>query len=119
MSKLALGIAVPLLSAAWIIAQAGIPRAEVSPASSTQSAQQPDKSKTATSDKSAETIEGCLSGAANVFVLTDATGKTYQLTDHHTDLTANVGHRVRLWGHAGSSGGGASFGPGQLGGAQP
>jgi len=107
MNRFSLGIAVALLSSAWIIAQASVPPAEQNQAGSTQSAQQPDKSKTATSDKSAQAIEGCLTGAANVFVLTDANGKTYELTGDTSGLAANVDHRVRLLGHAGSTGGGA------------
>jgi hypothetical protein len=74
-----------------------------------QSAQQPDKSKTATSDQSGQTIEGCLSGGADVFKLTDATGKTYELTGDTSGLAENLGHKVRLWGNAGSSGGGEAI----------
>lgn len=52
-------------------------------------------------------IDGCLSGAADVFKLTDATGKTYELTGDTHGLAENAGHKVRLWGDVGSSGGGA------------
>jgi hypothetical protein len=93
MRELFLTAAVLLLSSSWMLAQ-----------STPQSTQQPDQSKTATSDQG--TIEGCLSGAANTFTLTDATGKTYQLTGDTHGLNENVGHQVRLWGNAGSAGGG-------------
>jgi hypothetical protein len=67
-------------------------------------AQQPDKSKA--SDQMGQAVEGCLSGAADTFKLTDATDKTYELTGQTSALAENVGHQVRLWGNAGSSGGG-------------
>jgi hypothetical protein len=96
MRKLFLTTAVLLLSSCWMLAQ-----------SSSSPAQQPDKSQTATSDQG--TIEGCLSGAADTFKLTDATGKTYQLTGDTSGLNDNVGHQIRLWGNAGSSGGGEAI----------
>ncbi|HEY6307898.1 MAG TPA: hypothetical protein VI488_15715 [Candidatus Angelobacter sp.] len=96
MKKLFLTTAILLFSSPWVWAQSG----------SSPSAQQPDKSQTATSDQKGQTIEGCLSGAADTFKLTDATGKTYQLTGDTSGLAEDVGHQVRLWGNAGSSGGG-------------
>jgi hypothetical protein len=96
MRKLFLTTAVLLLSSSWVLAQSN----------SSQSAQQPDKSQTAAADKGAQTIEGCLSGAADTFKLTDASGKTYELTGDTSGLAENVGHKVRLWGSAGSTGGG-------------
>jgi len=109
MTKLSLAPIILLLSSAWMVAST--PPAEQNPTGSAQSAQQPDKSQTATSDSSAQAIEGCLSGAANVFVLTDAKGKTYELTGDSSMLNDNVGHKVRLIGHASSSGGGAQITP--------
>jgi len=38
--------------------------------------------------------------------VTDATAKTYGLTGDTSALAAEVGHKVRLWGNLGSSGGG-------------
>lgn len=106
MNKFSLGATILILSSAWTLAQVSTPPTDENPTSSAQSAQQPDKSQTAPSDKSAQAIEGCLSGSANVFKLTDATGKTYELTGDTSMLADNVGHQVSLWGHAGSSGGG-------------
>jgi hypothetical protein len=86
-----------LLSSAWAFAQAG-----TSPADQNQN-QQPDKSQAAQSDHG-HTVEGCLTGAANTFTLTDAKGRTYKLTGDTKGLNENVGHKVRLYGEAGSSG---------------
>lgn len=107
MTKLSLAPIILLLSSAWMVAST--PQAEQNPSGSSQPAQQPDKSQTATSDSSAQAIEGCLSGSANVFVLTDAKGKTYELTGDSSMLNDNVGHKVRLFGHASTSGGGAKI----------
>jgi hypothetical protein len=104
MKKFSLITAILLLSSAWVVAQSSPPSAEQQPAS--PQAQQPDKSQTAASDKAGQTVEGCLSGAADTFKLTDATGKTYELTGDTSGLNENVGHQVRLYGNAGSSGGG-------------
>ena len=62
------------------------------------------KSQTATSDQSGHTVEGCLTGAADTFTLTDAQGRPYQLTGDTSGLNANIGHWVRLYGSAGTSG---------------
>jgi hypothetical protein len=101
MRKFSLITAILLLCSAWTVAQSNPPSAAQDPAS----AQQSDKSQTA-SDQAGQTVDGCLSGAANTFKLTDATGKTYELTGDTSGLNENVGHQVRLWGNAGSSGGG-------------
>jgi hypothetical protein len=105
MRKVSLVTAILLLCSAWMVAQSSSP---------STSAQQSDKSQTA-SDQSGKTVEGCLSGAADTFTLTDATGKTYELTGDTSGLKDNVGHQVRLWGNAGSSGGGEKI---SAGGAQ-
>ena len=109
MSKFSLGPAILLLSSVWMVAEINTAPSDQNPTGSTQSAQQPEKSQTATKDKSAQTVEGCLSGAANVFTLTDAKGKTYELMGDTSMLNDNVGHKVRLWGHADTSGGGAKI----------
>lgn len=110
MRKLSLITAILLLSSTWVLAQNSTPPTDQYPGSSSPSAQQPDKSQTgaqtATSDQGGQTVEGCLSGAADSFKLTDAMGKTYELTGDTSGLAENVGHQVRLWGNAGSSGGG-------------
>jgi len=106
MSRLSLGAAILLLSPAWTLAQVSTPSTDQNPASSTQAAQQSDKSQTAT-------IEGCLSGIVDTFVLTGANGKCYELTGDTAQLTERVGHKVRLWGHAGSLGGGEKITTGE------
>jgi hypothetical protein len=119
MKKIGLITAILLLSSAWVLAQSSTSPAEQNPSGSSPSAQQPDKSQTgaqtATPDQSAQTIEGCLSGAADTFTLTDDSGKTYQLTGDTSQLNDNVGHRVRISGAAGSTGGGEKI---TAGGAQ-
>lgn len=112
MRKFSLITAILLLCSAWMVAQSSPPSAEQQPASP---AQQSDKSQAAASDKAGQPIEGCLSGAADTFKLTDANGKTYELTGDTSGLKDNVGHQVRLWGNAGSSGGGEKI---SAGGAQ-
>jgi uncharacterized protein YdeI (BOF family) len=110
MKKLSLITAILLLSSSWVLAQSSTqPTANAGqyPGSGQQSTQQPDKSQK--SDKGEQTIEGCLSGGANVYLLTDATGRTYELLDDTRQLDKNVGHQVRLWGSLGSTGGGAAI----------
>ena len=78
-------IASLLLSAVWVFAQ------DSAPAGSSTSTQ-------ATSSSSEMTIEGCLSGSAGNFTLTDDAGKTYQLQGDDSKLTDQVGHQVRIEG---------------------
>jgi hypothetical protein len=93
MKRVFLATAVLFVSSSWMLAQNNPP------------SQQPaDKSKTPTSDQKGHTVEGCLTGAADTFTLTDAKGRTYQLTGDTSGLNENVGHKVRLEGNAGSSG---------------
>ena len=110
MKKIGLITAILLLSSVWVLAQSSTSPADQNPSGSSPSAQQPDKSQTgaqtATSDKSAQTIEGCLSGSADTFTLTDDSGKTYELTGDTSQLKENVGHKVRISGSKGGTGGG-------------
>jgi hypothetical protein len=113
MRKLFVATAILLLSSACVLAQSSAPPTAKDgsqyPDSSSQSAQQqPDKSQKPTSDQGLQTIDGCLSGAANVYKLTDANYKTYELVGDTSGLDENVGHKVRLWGSLGSTGGGAN-----------
>jgi hypothetical protein len=94
MRKLLLATAFMLLSSPWALAAQD----------NSQSQQQPDKSKTPASDQKGHTVEGCLTGAADTFTLTDAKGRTYLLTGDTSGLNKNVGHQVRLYGNAGTSG---------------
>lgn len=89
MKRQLLRVAFLVLASSWALAQG-------------EYSQQPDPSQTA----KGKSVEGCLSGAADTFVLTDAKGKTYELTGDTSMLKDNVGHQVRLYGNVGSSGGG-------------
>lgn len=110
MTKLSFTVTILLLSSAWMVAQlSSTSLTDQNPTGTGQSAQQPDKSQTATKDKSGRVVEGCLSGAANVFTLTVANGKTYELTGDTHMLKENVGHKVRLSGRASTSGGGVTI----------
>jgi hypothetical protein len=106
-----------LLWSSWALAQSGTPTTtndgSQNPGSSSPSTQQSDdKSQQAKSHHKGQTVVGCLSGAADTFVLTDASGKTYELLGATKQLQANVGHKVQLWGNRDSTGGGARTEPG-------
>ncbi len=111
--KLLLTTTILLLWSSWALAQSGTPTTtndgSQNPGSSSPSMQQPDKSQNPKSRHGNQTVDGCLSGAANTFVLTDASGKTYELLGATRELAANVGHQVRLWGYKGSTGGGTKI----------
>jgi hypothetical protein len=98
MRKFFLAAAVVLFSSSWVLAQ-NSPSPTQTPDKST-----PDKSQTEKSDKSGDTVEGCLTGAADTFTLTDSKGRTYQLTGDTSGLKENVGHMVRLYGSAATAG---------------
>ena len=105
MRKWSLITAILLLSSAWVVAQSSSTPPTV-PDNSQQypssSGQKPDTSQTsappAGPDKAAQSIEGCISGAAGAFTLTDASGKTYQLGGDTTKLADQVGHQVQISG---------------------
>lgn len=99
MKRLFLATAILLLSSSWASTQSSSPSGQA----------QPDKSQTPASDHKGQSIVGCLSGAANTFTLTDATGKTYELVGDTSGLNKNVGHKVRLSGNVDNSGGGANI----------
>jgi hypothetical protein len=114
MRKMFLATAILLLASSLALAQGSTPPAANDgsqyPGTGAPSAQQPDQSQKPTSDKSddkdSQTLDGCLSGAADTFVLTDASGRTYELFGETSELKANVGHQVRLWGMKAGTGGG-------------
>lgn len=123
MRKLSLIAAILLLSSAWVLAQSGTsPSSDQNPSStspsqtspsqtspsSTQPAQQPDTS--ATSSAAANTVEGCVGGSAGNYTLTDASGKTYQLSGDTSKLADHVGHQVRITGDEGGGAAGAAAG---------
>src|SRR6266571_7669610 len=126
MRKTFLITAILLLSAAWAVAQTSpsTPQSTTPDTSSQQSttpsstspSQQPatpDTSSTTTqttttqttqtSSNSSTSIEGCLSGSAGNWTLTDQSGKTWQLAGDTSKLSDHVGHQVRLMGTDNSS----------------
>jgi Protein of unknown function (DUF5818) len=128
MRKLSLMAAILLLSSAWVLAQSGTAPSDQNPSqtspsqtspsqtspsstspSAQQPAQQPDTSQTAAGGQS---VEGCVSGSAGNYTLTDASGKTYQLAGDTSKLSDHVGHQVRVTGDTGdgAAGGAASSG---------
>src|SRR6185503_18835522 len=58
---------------------------------------------TQTSSASGNSIEGCLSGSAGNWTLTDQSGKTYQLSGDTSKLSDHVGHQIRVTGTDNSS----------------
>lgn len=146
MRKTYLIAAILLLSSVWAIAQTTpssqqpVTPGSSSPSSTSPSQQPaaPDSSSTTTQTTTTQTtqtstdsstaIEGCLSGSAGSFTLTDQSGKAWQLAGDTSKLSDHVGHQVRIMGSdasgsaaganpssgagssAASSGGGASSG---------
>ena len=131
MRKTFLITAILLLSAAWAVAQTSpstpqstTPGASSQPStspSSTSPSQQPDTSSTTTqttttqttqtSSNSSTSIEGCLSGSAGNWTLTDQSGKTWQLAGDTSKLSDHVGHQVQLMGTDNSSSASGSSSP--------
>jgi hypothetical protein len=131
MRKIFLITAILLLSAAWAVAQTSpsTPQSTTPDTSSQQStspsstspSQQPDTSSTTTqttttqttqtSSNSSTSIEGCLSGSADNWTLTDQSGKTWQLAGDTSKLSDHVGHQVRLMGSDNSSSASGSSSP--------
>ena len=131
MRKTFLITAILLLSAAWAVAQTSpstpqstTPGTSSQPStspSSTSPSQQPDTSSTTTqttttqttqtSSDSSTSIEGCLSGSAGNWTLTDQSGKTWQLAGDTSKLSDHVGHQVRLMGADNSSSASGSSSP--------
>jgi Protein of unknown function (DUF5818) len=139
MKKTSLIPAILLLSAVWAVAQTSpsSPQSTTPGASSQQStsptstspSQQPatpDTSATTTqttttqttqtSTDSANSIEGCLSGSAGSWNLTDQSGKTWQLAGDTSKLSDHVGHQVRITG-SDNSGSASNSGSGSTGGS--
>lgn len=112
MRKTYLITAILLLSAAWAVAQTSpsTPQSTTPDASSTTT-QTTTTQTTQTSNDSSTSIEGCLSGSAGNFTLTDQSGKTYQLAGDTSKLSDHVGHQVRLMGTDNSSSASGSSSP--------
>jgi hypothetical protein len=85
MKKIFSLVAAILLSAAWVVAQDA---AQAGSSTSSQTA----------SSATEMTIEGCLSGSAGNFTLTDNAGKSYQLQGDNSKLTDLVGKQVSMKG---------------------
>src|SRR6476646_9442040 len=131
MRKTFLITAILLLSAAWAVAQTSpsTPQSttpdtssqQPTTPSSTSPSQQPDTSSTTTqttttqttqtSSNSSTSIEGCLSGSAGNWTLTDQSGKTWQLAGDTSKLSDHVGHQIRLMGTDNSSSASGSSSP--------
>lgn len=129
MRKTSLITAILLLSAVWAVAQtspSSSPQSTTPDTSSQQStspsstspSQQPSSSTTTqttttqtTETSSGNSIEGCLSGSAGNWTLTDQSGKTYQLSGDTSKLSDHVGHQVRLMGTDNSSSASGSSSP--------
>ena len=94
MKKFVFATAVVLLSSSWGLAQNN-PSPEKT---------QDDKEQFAELEKHGKAVEGCLTGSADTFTLTNAKGRPYKLTGDTSGLKENVGHMVRLYGTAASSG---------------
>jgi hypothetical protein len=55
------------------------------------------------SSNSGNTVQGCLSGSTGSYMLTDATGVTYQLQGDDTQLSGNVNKEVEVTGTLGAT----------------
>ncbi len=131
MRKANLITAILLLSSVWVVAQTtpstsgNQSNPSTTAPSQTSPSQQPDTSSTTqttttqttqtTTDSSSASIEGCLSGSAGNWLLTDQTGKTWQLAGDTSKLSDHVGHQVRIVGSDNSGSG--STAPGGVGGS--
>jgi hypothetical protein len=111
MRKVYLNAAIALLSSMWLVAQntppttiPGNPQQYPSAPSSQQKPPvppPPDTSQTATApvvSDQGKSVEGCIGGASGSYTLTDAAGKTWQLTGETSSLADHVGHTVEAWG---------------------
>ena len=91
MRKLCLLTTVLLLVSAWVVAQ------DSSQAAGAKASQ------TSSNAGETTTIEGCLSGSAGNYTLTDKTGKTYQLQGDSSKLGDQIGHQVQINGSEGGA----------------
>ena len=90
MKKITLLAALVCLSAMLVVAQTGASSAPSDPSAS------------------ASSIQGCLSGSAGNYTLTDQAGKTYTITGDASKLADNVGKEVQLTGKSMDSSASAS-----------
>lgn len=141
MRKLSLLTAVLLLSCAWAVAQtspsatdssqapssaqpstqspSSTSPSSTSPSATMPSEQKPDTSATGAGSEKGSAVEGCLSGSAGNFTLTDTSGTTYQLAGDTSKLSDHVGHQIRVWGDTASSGASATGSTASSGASSP
>lgn len=100
MNKLILMGAALILCTALAIAQ-DTPSSGSSNSQAGTSASSSDQNSSSPSSDS-NSIQGCLTGTSGNYMLTDATGVTYQLTGEESQLSANVNKEVEVMGTAGA-----------------
>ncbi len=123
MKKTLLLTLILLVSAAWVVAQTsqstspssprstqGYPSGSSSGQMGSQSSQYPSsQSSSGMSNTAKEThLEGCLSGSAGNYTLTDSAGMTWRLEGDSSDLGKHIGQEVRISGSSSSTGMGSS-----------
>lgn len=114
MRRWSLITAVLLLSSVWVIAQTSTrPTAPDNSQSKqpTSASQQPDAAQEkapAAADRSAQSLQGCITKVGSGFSLTDNSGKTYQLAGDASKLAEEVGHYDQVWGKEEGSTAGAA-----------
>ena len=116
MSKFLSLFATLLLGVTWMVAQGDMSQTPgQSGQATTQSSQ--DTTQTSSDTGNQTTVQGCLSGSADNYTLTDTSGTTYQLTGNTSKLRKHVGHQVEITGTAAASGGQSSAGRSETGAA--
>lgn len=90
MRQIFLLVSILLLGLSWAVAQD-----TTSPTASGQSSR--------TSAGGDTTVQGCLSGSAGSYTLTDKHGMSYQLTGDTAKLSEHVGHEVKVTGTTSSA----------------
>ena len=61
-----------------------------------------------TSDQNSQKVQGCISGSAGNYTLTDSSGQTFQLAGDTSKLSDNVGKKVEITGTSSSAGMGSN-----------
>jgi hypothetical protein len=97
----------------WVIAQSSTrPTAPDNSQSNqpTSASQQPDAQEKApaAADRSAQSLQGCITKVGAGYSLTDNSGKTYQLAGDTSKLADEVGHYDQVWGKQEGSTSGAA-----------
>ncbi|HUO17470.1 MAG TPA: hypothetical protein VMX38_20985 [Verrucomicrobiae bacterium] len=111
-------LAVLFLGVTWMGSQAMAQQDTTSPSTGyNNSRQMSQSSQTNTGAKTS--VEGCLSGSNGSYMLTDAQGKSYDLTGDTSKLANHVGHEMKITGTESSgSAAGASSMSNSAGGSQ-